>query len=49
MVVDLADQPRFFVRATMGLGISKVVSLAIGKAVSTGTDVAIGFSGLFLW
>ena len=65
LVVDLADWPRFFVRAAMGsagwpcfrfIGISimgvdlgGVDSLAIGEAVSTGVDVAIGFSGLSLW
>ena len=49
MVVDLAGRPRFFIRAVIGLGISRVVGLAIGGAVLIGTDVAIGFSELFLW
>ena len=33
----------------MGLGISETVSLAIGRAVLTRADVAVGFFGLFLW
>ena len=48
MVIDLAGLPRFFIGAAMGLSIGKVMNLAIGRAVSTGTDVAIGFSRLFL-
>ena len=48
-MVDLADQPHFFVGAVMGLGISGAVSLAIGGAVLIGTDIAIGFSRLSLW
>ena len=34
-------QPRFFVRA--------VVGLAIGRDVSTGANIAVGLSGLSLW
>ena len=33
----------------MGLDISRVVGLTINKTVLMGADVAIGFSGLFLW
>ena len=49
MVVILADQPRFFVGAVVGLAIGGVVGLAIGEVVLTGTDIAVGFSGLSLW
>ena len=49
VVVDLADRPRFFVEAAVGLAISEVVGLAIDKAILIGTDVAIGFFGLSLW
>ena len=31
------------------LGIGREMSLAIGKAVLTGADIAIGFFGLSLW
>ena len=48
VVVNLAGQPRFFVGVTIGLGIGGAVGLVIGGAVSTGTDVAVGFSGLSL-
>ena len=48
VVVDLAGQPYFFVGAIMGLSISRAVGLAIGGVVSTGTDVAVGFSRLSL-
>ena len=48
MIVDLVDQLRFFVEATMGLTIGEIVSLTIGEAVSIETDVAIGFFELFL-
>ena len=41
VVVDLAGQSHFFVEAAVGL--------AIGGAVLTGREVAIGFSRLFLW
>ena len=33
VMIDLASKPRFFIRATMGLGISGVVDLAIGEAI----------------
>ena len=48
VVVDLAGQPRFFVKATLGLDIGKIVSLAIGRAVLIGTDIAVSFFILFL-
>ena len=48
MVVDLANWLRFFVRAAMSLAIDGVVGLAISGAISMGTDIAVGFSGLFL-
>ena len=32
----------------MGLSINGTISLAINRAVLTGTDIAIGFSGLSL-
>ena len=44
----LAGQPRFFVEAAVGLAIGKIVDLAIGGIVSTGTDIAVGFFELFL-
>ena len=49
VVVDLTDWPRFYIRAAIGLGIDKVVGLAIGGTISTGTDIAVGFFGLSLW
>ena len=48
VVIDLAGRLYFFVGAVMGLSISRMVSLAIGEVVLTGTDVTISFSGLFL-
>ena len=33
----------------VGLGIGRAMSLVIDRAISTEADVAIGFSGLFLW
>ena len=47
-MINLANRPHFFIRAAMGLGIGRAVGLAIGGAVLTGTDVAVGFSGLVL-
>ena len=49
MVVDLADRLHFFVRVAMSLDIGGVVDLAIGEAVSIGTDVTVNFSELSLW
>ena len=40
VMVNLADQPCFFIKT--------VVGLAIDGAVSMGIDITIGFSGLFL-
>ena len=48
VVMDLASQPQLFVRAIMGLGIDEMVGLAIGGAILTGTNIAIGFSELSL-
>ena len=48
VVIVLVSQPRFFVGVAMALAIGRAVSLAIGGVVSMGTDVAIGFFGLFL-
>ena len=33
----------------MGLAICRAVGLAINEAVSTGTDIAVGFFGLSMW
>ena len=55
VVVDPISQPRFFVGAVMGPAswprffIGACVSLAIGRAVLTGREVAVGFFGIFLW
>ena len=35
--------------SVMSLGIGRVVGLAIGEAVLTEIDIAIGISRLFLW
>ena len=48
VMMDLANWPRFFVRAAVGLAIDRAVGLAIGEAVLTKIDVAVGFSGLSL-
>ena len=48
MVVDLADRPRFYIEGALSLGINRAIGLVIGGAVSTRTDIAIGFSGLSL-
>ena len=45
MIVDLVGWSRFF----LGVAMSLAVSLAIGRAVLTGADVIVGFSGLSLW
>ena len=49
-MVDPTGRPRFFVGAVVGLaiGLGRADGLAIGGAVLTGLDVAVGFSGLFL-
>ena len=50
VVMDPINWPRFFVRAVVGLavGLSEVDGLAISGAVSTGLNVAVGFSELSL-
>ena len=48
-MVDLVDQPLFFVEAIIGLSISEVIGLIINKAILMGIDIAISFSELFLW
>ena len=48
-MVVLAGQPCFFIEIAVGFTISGAVDLAIGEAVSMERDVAVGFSGLFLW
>ena len=47
-MVDLAGRSRFFVGAVIGLCIGGAMGLAVGRAISTGMDVAVGFSGLSL-
>ena len=51
MVVEPTSRPRFFVGAVVGLavGLSGADGLAIGGAVLTEADIAVGFSGLSLW
>ena len=44
--VDPAGWPCF--GAVVGLAISRAVGLAIGGAISTGADIAVGFSRLSL-
>ena len=48
VVVDLADWLRFFIGAVVSLGIDKAVNLAIGRAISMKTNIAVGFFGLSL-
>ena len=43
----LPDRPRF--RLMVDLAIGLTVGLAIGEAELTGGEVAVGFSGWFLW
>ena len=47
-MIDLTGRPRFFVGAIVGLVIDGAVSLAIGAAVLTETNVIVGFFRLFL-
>ena len=55
VVVDPIGRPRFFAVDPAGrprflaVGLGGADGLAIGGAVSTGADVAVGFSGLSLW
>ena len=53
MVVDPIGRPRFyfigmFVVVDLAVGLGRVEGLAIGGAVLTGVDVAVGFSRLSL-
>ena len=48
MVMDPAGRPHFFVGAVLGLAIGGTMGPAIGGAISTGANIAVGFSGLFL-
>ena len=47
-MIDLASQPRFFVKAVVGLVIGRAVGLAIGGAILIRMDIAVGFFELFL-
>ena len=49
MVVDLASQPHFFIRAAMSLVIGRAKGLAINGAVLTRMAIAISFFRLSLW
>ena len=40
---------RFIEVSIKNLSIGRIMDLAIDKTVFTGTDIAVGFSGLFLW
>ena len=42
-----ASWPRFFDQAVVGLAISGTVGLAIGRAILTKTNIAVGFFRLF--
>ena len=46
--VDPADWPHFGAVVGMAVGLGGADGLAIGGAVLTGADVAVGFSGLSL-
>ena len=48
IVVDLAGQPPFFIRAAIDLDISEVVGLVINGAILIKMDVIIGFIKLSL-
>ena len=48
MIVDLENRSRFDVEAAIDFIIGRVISLAIGKAILTETNVAIGFFRLSL-
>ena len=49
MVVDPIGRPCFGAVVGLTIGLGGADGLAIGGAVSTGSDVAVGFSGLSLW
>ena len=46
--VDSAGRPRYGAVIGLAVGLGGVDGLAIGGAVSTGSDVTVGFSGLSL-
>ena len=48
-VVDPAGRPRFGGVVGLAICLGGADGLIIGRAVSTGSDVANGFSGLSLW
>ena len=47
--VDPAGRPRFGAVVGLAIGLGGADGLVIGGTVSTGVDVAVGFSGLSLW
>ena len=47
--VDPASRPRFGAVVGLAIGLGGVDGLAIGGAISTGREVAVGFSRLSLW
>ena len=47
--VDPASWPCFGAFVGLAVGLGRADGLAIDGAVSTGSDVAVGFSGLSLW
>ena len=49
IAVDPAGRPRFGAVVGLAVGLGGADGLAIGGAVLTGANVAIGFSGLSLW
>ena len=48
-VMDPAGWPRFRAIVGLAVGLGEADGLAIGGAVLTGREVAVGFSGLSLW
>ena len=53
-MIDPTGRPHFrfigmSVVMDLAVGLGGAEGLAIGGAVSTGVDVAVGFSGLFMW
>ena len=46
--VDPAGRPRFGAVVGLAIGLGGADGLAIGGVVSTGSDIAVGFSGLSL-
>ena len=47
--VDPAGRPRFGAVVGLAIGLGEADGLAIGRVVSTGADVVVGFSGLSFW